>query len=352
MAKIIGQVESLKSLRTELNKRKIYRFNSVGDINRFNSEFANEKQNILKSHEDLLSEEIEQRSIRIIENENNLELVKNDELTKINTRIDNYGERKVILEQRRGSFIGKVIVYFKIKNLKRKIVYLQDNTNEIINNSIRGIKKKIYDDSRSLNYISENKHEVISERSRDEIAEIEYVKKNIGELGNLISGAIGESLVEKEINKLSDDYILINDFKLEFNPPIYNKKTSDRIYSIQLDHLLVSKSGLFILETKNWSKKSINSLDLRSPVDQIIRTSFALFVVINNKIHLNNHHWGAKQIPIRNIIVMINEKPKNEFKYVKVKQLKELNSYLEYYDPIFSKSEVDSIASFLIEKRN
>jgi len=38
MAKIIGQVESLKSLRTELNKRNVYRFNSVGDINRFNRE--------------------------------------------------------------------------------------------------------------------------------------------------------------------------------------------------------------------------------------------------------------------------------------------------------------------------
>ena len=70
MAKIIGQVESLKSLRTELNKRNIYRFNSVGDINWFNSEFTNEKQNILKSHEDLLNGEIKQKTNRIIENEN------------------------------------------------------------------------------------------------------------------------------------------------------------------------------------------------------------------------------------------------------------------------------------------
>ncbi len=95
MAKVIGQVESLKSLRTELNKRNIYRFNSVGDINRFNREFTNEKQNILKSHEDLLIEEIRQKSNRIIENENKLEQVKNDEITKLNTRIDNYKERKV-----------------------------------------------------------------------------------------------------------------------------------------------------------------------------------------------------------------------------------------------------------------
>jgi len=29
-------------LRTELNKRNIYRFNSVGDINRFNREWKNQ----------------------------------------------------------------------------------------------------------------------------------------------------------------------------------------------------------------------------------------------------------------------------------------------------------------------
>jgi hypothetical protein len=39
-----------------------------------------------------------------------------------------------------------------------------------------------------------------------------------------------------------------------------------------------------------------------------------------------------------------------EFKYVKIKQLKELNSYLKLCDPIFSKEEVARIADFLVEK--
>jgi len=352
MAKIIGQVESLKSLRAELNKRKICRFNSVGDIDRFNREFTNEKQNIFRSYEDLLNEEIEQRTSRINVNENRLEIARNDEITNLNTRIDNYKERKIILENRRVCFIGRLIAHFKTKKLIRKIAYLQDNFDQMISDSLRGIKKEIYDDSRRLKYISKNKQEVILERSRNEIAEIEYAKKSVDELRTLISGAIGESLVEKEVRKLSDDYILINDYKMKFKPPIYSKKTGDWIYSIQLDHLLVSKAGIFILETKNWSKRSINSLDLRSPVDQIIRTSYAMFRVVNKEIQLNTHHWGTKQIPMRNIIVMINEKPKEEFKYVKVKQLKELNNYLQFFDPIFSKYEVDSIANFLVARRN
>ncbi len=49
---------------------------------------------------------------------------------------------------------------------------------------------------------------------------------------------------------------------------------------------------------------------------------------------------------------MINEKPNEEFKYVKIKQLKELNSYIERFDLILSKDEVESIANFLIRQRN
>ena len=351
MAQIIGQVESLKSLRDELNRRNISRFNSIGDINKFNKEYANEKRYILNYHENRIDKEIDNLSDGIRENERKLELKKENEKAQLNSRIDNYSKRKSILEQRRDSFLRKLLIYFKIRKLKRKIKFLKDNFDQIINDSIRAIRKEIYDSTRKLEYLSDNKQKVLLERSKNEIAEIEYAKKSIDDLGPLIAGAIGESMVEKEIRKLSDDYILINDYRKEFSPPIYNKKTNDRIYSIQLDHLVISRSGIFILETKNWSKKSIDSLDLRSPVDQIIRTSYALYRTVNSKVQLNKHHWGTKQIPIRNIIVMIHAKPKSNFQYVKIKLLNELNNYLEYFDPEFSSSEVDSIVNYLLGRR-
>ncbi len=154
------------------------------------------------------------------------------------------------------------------------------------------------------------------------------------------------------LQQLSDDYYLINDFSLKFDPPIYNRKENDRIFSIQIDHLLVCKSGVFLLETKNWSKTSVESLDLRSPVKQILRTSFALFVLLNSEsqfsdIRLGHHHWGAKKIPIRNIIVMINEKPREEFKHVKVLSLNELIGYIQYFDQTFDGEEVRGIFEYL-----
>ena len=242
----------------------------------------------------------------------------------------------------------QVGIDFKLRKLKRNIKYLEDNFDQIIYDSIRDIRKEIYDNTRRLEYLSDNKQKVLLERSRHEIAEIEYAKKSIDELGPIIAGAIGENLVEKEISKLSDDYTLINDYRKEFNPPIYNKKTNDRIYSVQLDHLVISMSGIFILETKNWSKKSLENLDMRSPVEQIKRSSFALFVFLSKNFSLGFHHWGEKKIPIRNVIVMINNKPKESFKFVQIKQLNELNRYVEYFEPVLDREEVRSIANFML----
>ena len=59
-------------------------------------------------------------------------------------------------------------------------------------------------------------------------------------------------------------------------------------------------------------------MSLRSPVEQIKRTSFALFYLLNNEksnyyLRLDRHHWGDKKIPIKNLIVLTNIKPKEDF---------------------------------------
>ena len=75
-----------------------------------------------------------------------------------------------------------------------------------------------------------------------------------------------------------------------------------------------------------------------------------MFIILNDSWDkLTEHHWGDKQIPIKNIIVMINEKPNADFKYVKVKSLRELNKYLTYFEPIFTENEVERIAKYLIK---
>jgi len=346
MTKIIGKIESLKALRKELKDRNINIFNSVADINKFQREYKNYLNDILKKTEYVIFQEIHEHKTKIDYKENRIKdlppLLKHD--------IKKIGEEINLLNNKKTNFITKYFVKYKLKEKESKRKHYKVNFDSIITNKEQLIKREINYHYAKISYLNDNKEKEIKKRSTKKIKDLNYIRDTIGDLYPLIAGALGENLVVKELSKLSNNYFLFNDFQLNFNPPIYNKQSADRIYSIQIDHLLVAPSGIFLLETKNWSKKSIESFDFRSPVDQILRTSYALFVFLNSskvEMLINKHHWGKKKIPIKNLLVMINNKPKNEFKYLKVLNLQELNRYIEYFDPVFEKEEVNSIANYL-----
>ena len=141
-------------------------------------------------------------------------------------------------------------------------------------------------------------------------------------------------------------------FLFFFRRPVYNRQENDYIKSIQIDHILIAPSGIFLIETKNWSEKSLNNLNLHSPVQQVKRANFVLFKILmkgitEHTLNLNPHHWGNRKIPIRNLIVLTNLKPKEEFHYVKVLTLNELIGYIQYFEPTFPSNETEEIAKYL-----
>ena len=291
-----------------------------------------------------------------------IDIIDNDTVSESNIRLEAKANRNLARihlykKSNQDSFFAKQIIWFVISFLKLKTKFIRFYFQYTLRFLIRKMKRQIEKDNALLNEFIANRNHMIKERSADKIKQLAFTKEVVLELNPLIDGAIGENLVVNEIKKLSNDYILINDFSLRFNPPIYNRKKNDRIYSIQIDHLLISKAGLFILETKNWSRESIKSLDMRSPIEQIRRSSYALFVLLNSdrngfKSKLESHHWGERRIPIQNVVVMINEKPDTEFRHVKVKSLKELNGYIEFFEPIFSDEEFDEISKGIIDLHN
>lgn len=354
MAQIYGQIESLKQIRNSLNLKGIDRFNSINDINTFLKNYESEKITVYKYFENELENDINDLKEKIKNYQDDSEKVEKGSIKKLNTKINgNLNGLDKYNKEIQNSFLAKLITLGIVTLLEIRVKYLQNNFGNFIGKSTNKIKRIIRVDTEKLNGLISNREIIITERSAKKIKQLVFTKEAVLKINPLIAGAIGENLVVKEIDNLSNDYILLNDFSLTFDPPIYNRKEDDRIYSIQIDHLLISKAGIFILETKNWSKKSIMSFDLRSPIEQVKRTSFALFVLLHNKKNkLDKHHWGERQIPIRSIIVMINEKPKENFKLVKIKTLKELNNYIEFFEPIFNDNEYSKISRDLINLYN
>ena len=56
-------------------------------------------------------------------------------------------------------------------------------------------------------------------------------------------GMAGEFWVKRELKKLSDEYLVINDIMI---------KTKDGI-THQIDHVVISKHGIFVIETKQYN---------------------------------------------------------------------------------------------------
>jgi len=353
MTIVEGKIESLKKLKEILNQNGITRFNSIGEIDNFIKNYDFERNNISKHIEHTLDLEIKDLQSDLIKLQQVYDNLKVEITTKVNIKIKYLKDKfNLVKEKSKNNLIKNIFFFPQLTLLKLKKSKLEKNFNKIIQRQTYFAENEVIKTKNKVDDYSENKEKIILERSLSSYDELAFTKEVVEGLYALIAGAIGENLVVKELQKLSDKYVLFNDFSIEFNPPIFNRKENDRIFSIQIDHLLVANSGIFILETKNWSKQSINNLDLRSPIKQIMRTSYALFVLLNSEseyseINLNSHHWGNKQIPIRNIIVMINEKPKEKFKYVKVTSLNELNTYITYFDPIFNDTEVKSISDYL-----
>ena len=352
MTIVKGKLDSLKRIRSELNQNGITRFNSLGDISSFVKDYKLEQQVVIEKIEQDLDNEMAVLQADSVKSQEYFEKLKIAETNAINNKIDYLLKRSHSVNAKSKILLVKAFKCLQFKILKFKVKRLERNFNSIIKRSTLPASIKVDESNRKLSEFLVNRGNAFSYRSLIKRRELANTKKVVDGLYPIIAGAIGENLVMKELKRLSDDNILLNDFSVDFNPPIYHRKEDDRIFSIQIDHLLITNSGIFIIETKNWSRESIRNIDMRSPIEQIKRTSYAMYVIMNGNskhsgVNLKRHHWGEKKIPIRSLVVMIKNKPKETFRFVTVKTLEELNGYVSYFEPVFSDSEVKRISNYL-----
>ncbi len=351
-----GKIESLKKIRETLKAHGLNEFNSIGEINTFLLNYDSEVKRIREDSEQEVTFEhaqLEAEKNKAEQRQDQLkELAFNDVENKTAALQQYIADRETLKSTNSFQTVVNRLALLVLRFRQRRIEVASQKSFEITAANLQLDFDRI--SSRLYNYTT-NKSGLVKARMGPKLRNIEYTKTVLEELNPLIAGAVGESKVETELKNLSVHGVLLNDFYVKFYPPIYNRKEKDKIFSIQVDHLLITRAGIFILETKNWSKSSIERFDLRSPVDQIKRFSYALFVLINsvnNKtLGVKSHHWGEKEIPIQNVIVMIGHKPNEEFKYVKVKTLHELNGYIEHFESILTDEEVNNVADYLRDKQ-
>ena len=352
MARIIGEIESLNSIRLTLQEEGITQFSSLAEMKQFQKQYSQKRNKILIDLEMEWEQEAVEMERRLnecrgayLKLKEHQEKIVNDKIELIKADINeltNRSSRYMLL---------KFFDFLRLYQMKRKLHRLIDGFDEYVSMKTNALVVTGQQLNADLALFKKHKQKIIEKRSAIALRQLDRTKKIIDRLQPQIAGAIGEDKVVNELKKLADSCTVINDFSVSFQPPIYHKTSGERISSIQVDHLLFTRAGIFVLETKNWSQRSIESLDLRSPVDQIIRTSYAVFVLANGDAKrkgakVGKHHWGKKQIPVKSVVVLINGKPKEKFKFVTVLNLRELNGYIKYFDDLFTDQDVNNMVRY------
>ena len=322
MCKVYNTIGCLNTIQLELFRNNIDEFSSINELIDFQKNFHIAEQKIISDHNKsiqdekiFLENEISELNSLIPQKVIDLKNELRQKLNDLNQEIDDLPEtNSKIIATIKDYWINLIIhleFWFVQFAFPIRIIFFKHSAKRLIS-------KK----NKRFLYISTNFQDAVANSSFVDLQKFELKKRIITALNNTIYGAIGEQKVKNELKKLSDDYILINNFCYSFENPI-KQSNGDFIKSIQIDHLLISQAGIFIIETKNWSNRSLDNLDLRSPVQQILRTNYALFKLLDNNAKKYNwnfarQHWGNRKIPIKNIIVFINNTPKEQFQYTKI----------------------------------
>ena len=156
-----------------------------------------------------------------------------------------------------------------------------------------------------------------------------------------LAGATAELAVIDILQKLPSDHVVINDVKLK--APHFIRFEGKPLQSAQIDHLVLSPAGVFVVETKCWSKGFAEHGNYHNPFDQVRRASYLCHVVLKGI-------FGS--IKTRSIIACVGHLPSSNqpYDYVKVLRLHEINNYVTWFKKGDLSDETLSLLRNYLEK--
>jgi len=132
------------------------------------------------------------------------------------------------------------------------------------------------------------------------------------------AGAQAEQAVIDRLRMLPSSAVVFNDVRLRATRHIHFNGTA--LMSAQIDHVVLTPAGVFVVETKNWSDRFVESGDFHDPFDQVRRANYLCYDLLRKK-------FGKTRV--RSIIACLGSLPDAPGdSYIKVVRPESLNSYI------------------------
>lgn len=353
MAKIYRQVGSLTQLINELEREGIGTFRTMNDIRSFQNNCQSSLHRIRERYGEIVRQEVvaleskyKKLSLKLDRKIQEKEYFLRNELREL---------KGILAGDEKRNMLMRLFFFFRKKRLTKRKRILESSFEEELRRPFRKGFAKI---NSMRSEIEDRKNNAEDWVERYSASAREKQKRNLGVLRKhsyLFYGAEGEEKVTRALSNLPDTFTVINDYRLEFAQPIYDRNNDDRINSIQIDHVVIGPTGLYLVETKNWSKDSVGNPELFSPIKQLKRNNFAIFVLLNQAVERGeidnfSDHWGNRRISPKNILCLMNHRPNREFQYVTILFENQIAQYVGNQRQAFSQMEVESLVENLLSR--
>ena len=228
--------------------------------------------------------------------------------------------------------IKRLLNNFKIKEYKAKINKLNADKNL----SIRNIQTDVENKQKEIEFRKNNRDLIVEDQCKDIKDEIVLMEHIL--VSPELAGAIAELELIEWLQKLPDNFYVVNNIKLERYESI--RFDGEWLTSAQIDHLVIAPSGIFVIETKSWSREFSEQGNYFDPYQQVKRSSYMCYKFLEDKLQ------GAK---VRSIIAYKGSIPnKLNDSYAKVLKLHEVNGYILWFrEKVLDDKKCESIAKLL-----
>ena len=290
-------------------------------------------EDIDKEHKNLKNNLAQEKKVffekvpsRIVEEEQNLEKMKTHE--KITE--DEFNEKLKNLEKKKteGGFTGFSASFkgFIVKNYSKK-------------RAIKKIKNQQDKQESHIKEWKENPEGIFNIEQKETISEI----KEFDELKEdpFYAGAKGELDVLKKLSQLSDDYHVLCGVRIDLGRYVTYRGRKN-LRSAQMDFVVVSKRGVILIEVKNWSRGYSKNYEGLSPHEQVDRAGMVLWIELQS--------WRSPRNPsIASVLLSVrgNMEYDYRYKFVKVKNLNNINYFIENRNEQFTDNEVKRVVDRL-----
>lgn len=172
-------------------------------------------------------------------------------------------------------------------------------------------------------------------------ARVQTVEEQLACITRLLEKEVGGAAAELEVitklQQLPEGWIVLNDVNLTLDRWFYYE--GEHLKTAQLDHVAIGPGGVFIIETKNWSRQFVEKGEFQNPYNQVARANFVCHKILKEA--------GAPS-KIRGIIATrthLPEKPKKS--YAKVLKPEDLTGYLLWYSQELTPADIEQVTSIL-----